>query len=574
MAEKIRIFGKSKIVPFEQKGDFFHRMACSHLENSNYFEALGYFRKALATEPDNAEYQLALAQTFTEMGHYEESNRIIIEMLGKEEVYPECYYGMGCNFLGMEDYGRAEESFKHYLQVEPDGDFSEEAEDLLDIIEEETAEEPPITLVEDTLQERAQEAKDHMDKGEYSQAIDVLKKIQPVNNAEKLQIENGIAMAHFCEGEYDEALEATEKVLEESPDDIHARCNMLLFAHGMGDEAMKEKCRKTLQTYETDDPKLLSIISFTLCEAGCHEDAYHRMKELLETKPYDMEMLHLYAASAYNSGRFSEASRIWNRMLKIDPEDLVATHFKALALKRHKGDKDQEPVEYAYQLPYNEMIQNIRRINESIKSGPAHMKQMWQEDPSFRALMRWGMALKDMTVKRAIIELVASFGDEESKRMLRTFIFRREEPDGLKSDVFTMLKYMGAKEPYIAYIDGSVVEVRVSVFNQGGRQLPSEYSAVLRMAMKSIPSRRDETFSAKVMEIWESFITARGDKLPKLFDNGAWAAALEYYTCMQLDIKVKKSEVCRVYGTRVPFMQKRLEEMITVLEEGNKSDTD
>ncbi|MDP2891959.1 MAG: tetratricopeptide repeat protein [Bacillota bacterium] len=566
---KKSIFTGNKTVPFEQEGDFFHKKACSHLENSNYFEALYFFRKALQKEPDNAEYKLALAQTFTEMGHFEESNRIIAEMLSSGEIYSECYYGMGCNFLGLEEYERAEDSFRQYLSADPEGEFAEEVDELLEAVGEGSNADPSVGLVEDKLQRRAFEAKERMDEGDYTGAIAILQGIKPKNEEEAVQIQNGISMAYFCQGDCETAVRMAKSVLAEHPSDLHARCNLLLFAHSMGNEGVKQECLQNITPCETDDPKLLSIIAYTLCETGCHEEAYSRLKKLMQYKPYDTEVIYLSGAAAYNSGRYAEASRLFERLLEIDPEDLVACYYKTLALKCQREKTQQSLAEYSYQLPYDQVIQNIRRINEIIKIGPEHMESLWKKDEEFQALMKWGMSLKDMTIKRAILELISSFGDARAQKTLRAFIFKREEPDTLKNDVFTMLKYMGAREPYIAYINGKVVEVRVSVFNQSGRPMPAEYSAVIRLAMRNMEKRRDETFSAKAMEIWEKFIAAQGEKLPKLFDHGAWAAALEYYTCTQLNIKAKKFEICKAYGTRASFMYKRLAEIKNTLEKGD-----
>jgi tetratricopeptide (TPR) repeat protein len=565
---KKTIFAGNKTVPFEQQGDFFHRKACSHLENSNYFEALSFFRKALEKEPDNAEYQLALAQTFTEMGHFEESNRIIAAMLSSGDVYSECYYGMGCNFLGLEEYERAKDSFKHYLSVDPDGEFAEEVEELMEMADEEALDNPDVELVEDRLQRRAYEAKQRMDDGDFAAAIEILRDIKPKNSEEAFQIRNGISMAHFCQGESETAIQMAREVLDENPDDVHASCNLLLFYHSTGQSEKKEECLGKIRTKSTDDPRMLSIIAYTLCEAGCHEQAWDNLRQLMIFKPYESEIIFLAAAAAHNSAKYAEAARLFDRLLEIDPDDLVAIFYRTHTLKCQRGETEPIKAEYTCQLPYEHVIANIRRINETIKLGPEHMKALWERDKGFQALMKWGMGLKDPAIKRAVLELVSSFGDARAQKMLRAFIFRREEPDSLKNEVFTMLKYMGAAEPYIAYIDNCVVEVRVSVFNQSGKTIPPEYSSVIRTAMRNAEKRLDESFSARAMEAWEAFITARGEKLPKLFDTGAWAAALEYYVCTKMGVKAKKSEICKVYGTRVLFLNRRLAELIRVLGRG------
>ena len=47
--------------------------------------------------------------------------------------------------------------------------------------------------------------------------------------------------------------------------------------------------------------------------------------------------------------------------------------------------------------------------------------------------------------------------------VLRDFLLRTDQPDELKRAVFGMLKQLGAKEPYMAYLNGRWIKGRVSL---------------------------------------------------------------------------------------------------------------
>jgi predicted Zn-dependent protease len=89
-----------KILPFEQPGDFYFRRGLNKLEKNDLPEAMTYYRKALALDPDNVDIELEMAQTLTEMYRFDESNRILFRLLyANHDNVSECYFGMGMNFL-------------------------------------------------------------------------------------------------------------------------------------------------------------------------------------------------------------------------------------------------------------------------------------------------------------------------------------------------------------------------------------------------------------------------------------------------------------------------------------------
>ena len=125
---------KQKVVPFEQSGQFYHKKARKYMENNNYINALNFYRKAVEKDPENIEYLLDLSEVFTEMGYFDESNRILFSVLQKDKRRVDCYFGLGCNFMGLQEFDKAEECFERYLIMDPNGMYWEDAHDLLHVL--------------------------------------------------------------------------------------------------------------------------------------------------------------------------------------------------------------------------------------------------------------------------------------------------------------------------------------------------------------------------------------------------------------------------------------------------------
>lgn len=92
MAREVCLKSKSKVVPFDQNGQFYYKKAKKYMENNNYINALSFYRKAVEKDPENLDYRVDLAEVFTEMGYYEVSSQILFSVLQKDESKANCYF--------------------------------------------------------------------------------------------------------------------------------------------------------------------------------------------------------------------------------------------------------------------------------------------------------------------------------------------------------------------------------------------------------------------------------------------------------------------------------------------------
>ena len=173
--------GRGKVLPFAQSGDFFYKRGLEKLDKNNLPDAMAYYGRALKCDPENREIRIAMAQVLTEMNRFEESNRILFALTrggADAEADPECYFGMGCNFVGLYDYGHARDSFERYLELEPDGAFLYDAYDMLDALDDAEFEEHGDGLValsrEDRAYDLADEGRGLLEQDRYEEAVEAL----------------------------------------------------------------------------------------------------------------------------------------------------------------------------------------------------------------------------------------------------------------------------------------------------------------------------------------------------------------------------------------------------------------
>ncbi len=183
---------------------------------------------------------------------------------------------------------------------------------------------------------------------------------------------------------------------------------------------------------------------------------------------------------------------------------------------------------YIYQVPFEEIKNRVKYLNECLKKPRDVLKDMWRHDAYFLSILLWGLELGDMYIKKAVVEIIASFKDKKAEGILRKFILKRNEPDQIKNDIFVHLKKMGVKEPYIAYVNGSIVEVKVGMFNAEGLDIPEEYKTVVEIMLDKMRHRFDERFINAAIHIWEKFIRRQNGSYRMIKAPQIWAAAVEY----------------------------------------------
>jgi len=547
----------AKIIPFEQDGEFYYKKALRYAENKNYYNALFYYRKALSKEPYNKEFLLSLAEIYTEMCYYQESNRVLfIVSHNNEDIDPDFYFGLGCNFMGMHEYKRAEDAFETYLQLDPEGQYSEDVYDMLEAIQShemlnyENEFKNNQTKTSELLA-LAQNGKILLDNGKYDEAINVFHEVID-EEPNFIYVKNNLSLAYFMNGQHEDAVSIAKEVLKEDDKNVHAVCNMALFYNsdrslGNFEEALERLKKLKPNADEYDD---LLKIATTYCELGMDKYAYVYLKKALKLKPFSKKLLHYTAVACFNLGSINNALEYWEDILKIEPLNIVAMHYKSHALNVINGKKHTFRLAYNYQTPSDEIMARIKKLKDLINLDVNSLKHKWENDTDFYYLVLWGLEYKDVTIKKAMLNFIASMNDKKAECVIRDFVLKRNETDEIKKEAFAFLKQMGAKEPYLAYVDGNIVEVKVNIYDKPANNMPKSYKAVMDYFIETMHGRIDDQYVNEAISVWEKYIKSYNKRLPAIQNKEAWAAAVEYYVLKNNQHRVTKKEVADYYFVR------------------------
>ncbi|MFB0847056.1 tetratricopeptide repeat protein [Paenibacillus oleatilyticus] len=553
MEKKKRVLPKpsTNVIPMKMDATFFFEKAVQSLDRYHYDKALKYFRRAAEYEPENPVNHCNLAGLLSEMGNYEESNRILQHVLDRiDPTMTECYFYMANNFANMENYESAEKAIIHYLENDPTGQFLEESEEMMELLSYEL--DRPAKL--STIKSREglfdhDRARSMLEEGKFSEAVRLLENIIS-KHTDFMAARNNLALAYYYMGHFDKSVDMIRQVLVMEPGNLHALCNLAIFYQHFGDrESLAELLEVLRKTYPFHQDHVFKLAT-TMGILNEHEKAFRLFKRLLKTGEAGLDpcLFHYTAVAAYNTGRYEEAQRQWKQAEKFDPGSEIPKFYLNL-LDKHREETRKPPVSYHYHLPFEEQFRGLERAEGGL---PEHMKR----DPLVRSSFFWALRHGDGDTKLQVIQAFGLIADDEVKDALTEFIMLPDEDDYLKQVAIFVLRSIGMKEPLNAMLNGKPTTVAPSPFSPGLPVWESKWQAIMETALRHMARRYDMVQQYDLQTLWVEYLSRVFPNVPKMTKVEGWAAALEYLTAKMHRRPISYQEAAQRYGVSVATVSK------------------
>ncbi|MDQ0220029.1 tetratricopeptide repeat protein [Peribacillus cavernae] len=321
MAKDSKLGQTAKILSFHPTGEYYYSKGLKAHHRRDLYKAKKYFERALELEPTEPMIACQLAITCTEIGEYSRSNNLLENVLHVLDPYmTECHYFLANNYAHL---GMFKEAYRHasaYLDKEEDGEFCEDAEDLLDLIMFEADETEESLAHEDGLIFKQEEAREYLEAGNFQKAIEVLNETIK-EHPDFWSAYNNLALAYFYLGKTEEAFNTLEEILAKSPGNLHALCNMVVFHYYQHSDEKVEELVKALAKVR---PMLMEHrfkLGATFALIGKYAFAYKWLKQLQKLGfEGDGTFYYWLSMSAFHLGHERTALRAWKKVLEINPE--------------------------------------------------------------------------------------------------------------------------------------------------------------------------------------------------------------------------------------------------------------
>lgn len=537
--------GKSrrpKVISMRLDATFFFERAVQSLDRYHYDKALKYFRRAVEYEPENPVNHCNMAGILSEMGRYEESNDILRSVLDQiDPAMTECYYYLANNYANMELYEAAEEALVRYLENDTEGQFLDEADELLDLLGYELNRPTKISTIKSKENMFAHDkARELLEAGRFAEAVKMLEEIIE-REPTFLAARNNLGLAYYYMGLFDKSVQTITEVLDAEPGNLHALCNLAIFYQHANRESelrsLIEKLRKTVPFH----PEHVFKLATTLGIVGEHREAYRHFCRLLKTELSGEPSLHHFAAvAAANLGLLDRAERYWQQAGRLDPDSEVPAYYLRKLDKIRDGE-EKPPTHYHYHLPFEEQFRRW-------EATPGLISEALRRDPLIRSSFFWALRHGDRRTKVQVIQALGLVADDEVIEALKAFLIDKEEEDELKRVAVLVLRSIGVQDTLEVTFNGRVVTLEA---RRKSGKLPiwdSAWQAVLEQALGQMSGRYDVVQQHDMMTLWVDYLSRVYPEVPKLHRSSGWAAALEYWTAKMHRKSITYADLVSRYG--------------------------
>ncbi|MDD3840047.1 MAG: tetratricopeptide repeat protein [Clostridia bacterium] len=559
---------RKKVLSFNRDGDFHYKLAEKYFIRNDYINALKFYRKAVDKEPKNLDYKIRLATILTDMDFFHQSNNILFHIISKDLDCPYCYYLMGCNYLALSEYEKVIDCFYRYIELDPDGDYYDYVINILNVLETQQMIINEIKRVDDEYREMytlISKGRKLMVEGEYSKAIKNMEKALDIDSS-MIDVKNNLAIAYYYIFDINKAIEISRQVIEAQPDNLNACCNLSIFYNAIGQHESSEYFMRKAERLLKDESDIDYLYKFcvTSCKLECNELANKYLKTLAYQKPYDCIILHYLGVSYMRLKKFKKAIDCWDKIIRIKKHDSIALYYRNQAMEALKTGKAPKSLNYEYQVPEEEFIRRIKLINNLFSCSKNNFKRKWEQDAEIRDLLHWGLDLYNNDIKAGILNLLGNLDREQCEPIYKEFIKRPDERTKLKRIALEILSKKGAKGPYIAFMKGEYVEVKVCKRGKPARKAKKE--DICNFIINSMKDRYEDLDSELIRELWKIVIKSRDNfKRPGNLNPDVLAAAFEYYYCREKGIQMTQKEIARYYKISVSTLSRRYRLLVKLI---------
>ncbi|WP_409272186.1 tetratricopeptide repeat protein [Neobacillus sp. SCS-31] len=313
--------GKGKLLSFFPTGEYYFTKGLKAYHRRDFDKAKRYLERAFQLEPGEPMIACQLALVWTEIGGYENSNRLLHMIL--DELDPEmteCHYFLANNYAHLGFFKDASHHSRLYLELEEDGEFADDAEELLELLVMEGFDDEDELFEEDDLMVRQEEARNLLESGYFPKAIEMLTSIVE-EYPEYWSAYNNLALAHFYLGETEQAHAVLYDVLEKNPGNLHALCNLLVFAHYRRDKKETARLIEILKKIKPIMTEHQFKLGATFALSGEYELAFEWLRKL-HKRGYegDSPFYYWFSYAAYYTGREELAQALWKKVIAMSPD--------------------------------------------------------------------------------------------------------------------------------------------------------------------------------------------------------------------------------------------------------------
>ncbi|WP_026688342.1 tetratricopeptide repeat protein [Alteribacter aurantiacus] len=311
---------KGQVIPFLQDGAYYYKKGVEAYQSRNINQAAQYIRRAIRLEPEEPVFLCQLAIVLSEKGQFDEANEWLEKVINEiDDKMAECYFFLANNLAHAGDFEEAVKHLNTYLELDPKGEFAEDAKMLLEMLEDDEEDLEDVEETEEQLaHSRLERVADLLDRGQFDEAE---REVTTSLSEEPKQwdLYAYLAETRFYQGDKEQALTVVADLLQKEEKNFLAQCNAAVFLKETGDETW-EQLASRLKVMRPMNDWYGYHLAKTWFFLGDYDEAYDWFKRLYQRHTFSKRprFYHQMALAAWMAGDKDRARQLWMRVTKFD----------------------------------------------------------------------------------------------------------------------------------------------------------------------------------------------------------------------------------------------------------------
>lgn len=308
-----------KIISFSEGSKYYYEMGNYYYQKNNLDKALTYYQRALAVDPANPVNHFNVACLLSELGKYRESSSMFKHIVTELDTnLSESWFWLAMNHGQLQQYKEACQYLRKYLEQEPDGDYSWQAQEILEYMRSDL---PMLSQKQRNKIDRlCAKGIDLVNQGSLKEAI---KCFTAASNIEPEMIapRNNLALSWFYLGEIHKAVEMTQEILSREPDNVFANCNLATFYYVVENQLALRRQVHVLDGLWSDEPDEMIKLSTTYGLLGMDKRSLAVLNSLYESGFRSYELILLMGIANYNCGQIANSAQLFEKLNEMEPDN-------------------------------------------------------------------------------------------------------------------------------------------------------------------------------------------------------------------------------------------------------------
>lgn len=334
----------------------------------------------------------------------------------------ESWFWLAMNYGQLQQYKEACLYLRKYLEHEPDGDFSWQAEEILDYMRSDL---PMLTPDQRSRVDRlCRSGMALVSQGRLREAIKCFTRasdIEPEMSAPK----NNLALSWFYLGDIGKAIEMTRDILHREPGNVFANCNLASFYFVLDDHLALRRQVSILDSLWNDDPDEMLKLGTTYGMLSFDRKALDVFRYLYNNGSRSFELLLLLGIATFNCGHLLEAARIFDRINAKEPDN----PYSSYRLLCKQGTPGKIP--YYLRIPEEALAQLF-----DVEPGQAELEHI-ADTPSLWPQLLWIIRNGSSVGRSKVLHALSKMGNRQLIDKVLGYLWDQSIDLACRQEIFT-----------------------------------------------------------------------------------------------------------------------------------------